>query len=182
MTGRACATAPCASLAFAGAFRRSELARIAVEHLEVCEHGLRITLPVLQGRPRAAGPCRSAFPLASARRARWVPCPLAQGRGHRHLAGLCSAGSGFPPDPRAPRRTGCPPTLSAGRRSIPGPSHASSRPRGGVGLRSGESRRPEPQARRPEHRQGFARPSRPAPNSPAGTPRGLAWRHAVPHR
>jgi site-specific recombinase XerD len=34
---------------FAGAFRRSELARIAVEHLEECEHGLRITLPVSKG-------------------------------------------------------------------------------------------------------------------------------------
>jgi site-specific recombinase XerD len=31
---------------FAGAFRCSELARIAVDHLEECEHGLRITLPV----------------------------------------------------------------------------------------------------------------------------------------
>ena len=34
---------------FAGAFRRSELARIAVEHLEECEHGLRITLPLSKG-------------------------------------------------------------------------------------------------------------------------------------
>jgi integrase len=34
---------------FAGAFRRSELARIAVDHLEDCEHGLRITLPVSKG-------------------------------------------------------------------------------------------------------------------------------------
>jgi integrase len=34
---------------FAGAFRRSELARMAVEHLEACEHGLRITVPVSEG-------------------------------------------------------------------------------------------------------------------------------------
>ena len=34
---------------FAGAFRRSELARIAVEHLEECEHGLRITVPISKG-------------------------------------------------------------------------------------------------------------------------------------
>jgi integrase len=36
-------------LGFAGAFRRSELARIAVEHLEECEHGLRITVPISKG-------------------------------------------------------------------------------------------------------------------------------------
>ena len=34
---------------FAGAFRRSELARIAVEHLDECEQGLRITLPISKG-------------------------------------------------------------------------------------------------------------------------------------
>jgi site-specific recombinase XerC len=34
---------------FAGAFRRSELARIAVEHIEHCEHGLRIILRVSKG-------------------------------------------------------------------------------------------------------------------------------------
>ena len=34
---------------FAGAFRRSELARIAVDHIEDCEHGLRITLPISKG-------------------------------------------------------------------------------------------------------------------------------------
>jgi integrase len=34
---------------FAGAFRRAELARIRVEHLEETEHGLRITLPVSKG-------------------------------------------------------------------------------------------------------------------------------------
>lgn len=36
-------------LGFAGAFRRSELAGIAVEHLEQSEHGLRITLPFSKG-------------------------------------------------------------------------------------------------------------------------------------
>jgi integrase len=36
-------------LGFAGAFRRAELARIAVGHLEDCEHGLRITLPASKG-------------------------------------------------------------------------------------------------------------------------------------
>lgn len=34
---------------FAGAFGRSELARIATEHLEECEHGPRIALPVSKG-------------------------------------------------------------------------------------------------------------------------------------
>jgi integrase len=34
---------------FAGAFRRSELARIRIEHLEETEHGLRITLPLSKG-------------------------------------------------------------------------------------------------------------------------------------
>jgi hypothetical protein len=48
---------------FAGAFRRSELARIAVEHLEDCEHGLRITLPVSRALGRAKA-CRSASPTA----------------------------------------------------------------------------------------------------------------------
>lgn len=36
-------------LGFAGAFRRAELARIAVEHVEETEHGLRVTLPVSKG-------------------------------------------------------------------------------------------------------------------------------------
>jgi len=36
-------------LGFAGAFRRSELARITVEHLEECEHGIRITVPISKG-------------------------------------------------------------------------------------------------------------------------------------
>jgi integrase len=36
-------------LGFAGAFRRAELARIAIEHIEETEHGLRITLPVSKG-------------------------------------------------------------------------------------------------------------------------------------
>jgi integrase len=36
-------------LGFAGAFRRAELARIAVAHIEDCEHGLRITLPASKG-------------------------------------------------------------------------------------------------------------------------------------
>ena len=48
---------------FAGAFRRSELARIAVEHLEAGEHGLRITLPASKG-DRGARACRSASPMA----------------------------------------------------------------------------------------------------------------------
>ena len=34
---------------FAGAFRRSELAQIAIAHIEDTEHGLRITLPVSKG-------------------------------------------------------------------------------------------------------------------------------------
>jgi hypothetical protein len=36
-------------LGFAGAFRRAELARIKVAHLEAAEHGLRITLPFSKG-------------------------------------------------------------------------------------------------------------------------------------
>jgi site-specific recombinase XerD len=48
---------------FAGAFRRSELARIAVEHLEDCEHGPRITPPVSKGDAPARA-CRRAFPTA----------------------------------------------------------------------------------------------------------------------
>lgn len=36
-------------LGFAGAFRRSELARIAIADIEDTEHGLRITLPVSKG-------------------------------------------------------------------------------------------------------------------------------------
>jgi len=36
-------------LGFAGAFRRAELARIEVGHIEDTEHGLRITLPVSKG-------------------------------------------------------------------------------------------------------------------------------------
>jgi hypothetical protein len=36
-------------IGFAGAFRRSELAQIATDHIERCEEGLRITLPVSKG-------------------------------------------------------------------------------------------------------------------------------------
>jgi integrase len=42
-------------LGFAGAFRRAELARIAVEDLESAEHGLRITLPFSKGDRESKG-------------------------------------------------------------------------------------------------------------------------------
>ena len=42
-------------IGFAGAFRRSELARIAVEHVEETEHGLRVTLPVSKGDRASKG-------------------------------------------------------------------------------------------------------------------------------
>jgi site-specific recombinase XerC len=40
---------------FAGAFRRAELARIEVSHLEAAEHGLRITLPFSKGDRESKG-------------------------------------------------------------------------------------------------------------------------------
>lgn len=40
---------------FAGAFRRSELARIRVEHLEETEHGVRVALPLSKGDRQAKG-------------------------------------------------------------------------------------------------------------------------------
>ncbi len=40
---------------FAGAFRRAELARIEVRHLEETEYGVRVTLPVSKGDRRMAG-------------------------------------------------------------------------------------------------------------------------------
>ena len=40
---------------FAGAFRRAELARIEVGHLEDCEHGLRIALPFSKGDRASKG-------------------------------------------------------------------------------------------------------------------------------
>jgi len=42
-------------LGFAGAFRRAELARIAVGDLEAAEHGLRITLPFSKGDRESKG-------------------------------------------------------------------------------------------------------------------------------
>ena len=42
-------------LGFAGAFRRAELARIAVGDLEAAEHGLRITLPLSKGDRESKG-------------------------------------------------------------------------------------------------------------------------------
>jgi integrase len=42
-------------LGFAGAFRRAELARIEVAHLEESEHGLRITLPFSKGDRESKG-------------------------------------------------------------------------------------------------------------------------------
>jgi integrase len=42
-------------LGFAGAFRRAELARIEIGHLEEAEHGLRITLPFSKGDRESKG-------------------------------------------------------------------------------------------------------------------------------
>lgn len=70
-------------------------------------------------------------------------------RGHRHRPVFRH----IPPVPRAPRRTGCPPTGSAGGRSIP--DRRARRPGawGGGRLRSSESRRPQRYARGARHRQ-----------------------------
>jgi hypothetical protein len=73
---------------FAGAFRRSELARIAVEHIEDCEHGLRITLPVSKGDRAMKGvvvgiPHGSRRALPGARAA-----ALAARGGHHRGAGV----------------------------------------------------------------------------------------------
>ena len=90
-------------LGFAGALRRSELARIAVEHLEACEHGSGSPVG-LQGRPGARSPAGAKPPASPPAR-----CSAASGPGRgRRLAG--------------PR-----PTWSVGNRSTRAPSRASPR-------------------------------------------------------
>jgi len=136
---------------FAGALRRSELAAIRLEHLEKTDRGIRLTLPHSKGAQDSA----VTVPLPGPR-----PGGLAAGcRPHRrpgisaHLAAAASqAGHAgrhpASPAPHRPERD-----HAADRRtSRPGPCRRGR-------LRVARSRRPQPEARRPDHRHGARHPS-----------------------
>jgi integrase len=67
---------------FAGALRRAELAAIRVEHLEPCERGLRLTLPLSKGE-RSGGAVTVAIPYGTT-----DLCPVRALRQWQQAAGI----------------------------------------------------------------------------------------------